>query len=72
MSLLSYGSFLDNRLSVFIWSSQSDDMQVRQRRLYGNLGLYKKVETARDDYMQNRLNVGFFFTRGTTEGDFID
>ena len=40
--------------------------QVRQRRLYGNLALYKKVETARDDYMQTRLNAGFFFTHGTT------
>ena len=30
--------------------------EVRQRRLYGNLTLYKKVETARDDYMQTRLN----------------
>ena len=40
--------------------------QVRQRRLYGNLALYKKVKTARDDYMQTRLNAGFFFTHGTT------
>ena len=57
---------LENRMSVFIWSSQSDARQVRQRRLDGNLALYKKVETARDDYMQTRLNAGFFFTHGTT------
>ena len=29
--------------------------EVRQRRLYGNLALYKKVETARDDYMATWL-----------------
>ena len=37
----------------------------RQVRLYGSLALYKKVKTARDDYMQTRLNAGFFFTHGT-------
>ena len=33
-------------------------------------GFIRKMETARDDYMQTRLNAGFL-TSGTT-GDFID
>ena len=33
-------------------------------------GLIQKMETARDDYMETRLNAGFL-TSGTT-GDFID
>ena len=45
--------------------------QVRQRRLYGNLALYKKVETARDDYMQTRLNAGFFLHMAQ-QGDLTD
>ena len=40
--------------------------QVRQRQP----GFIRKMETARDDYMQTRLNVGFL-TSATT-GDFID
>ena len=43
--------------------------QVRQRRLYGNLALYEKVKTARDDYMQTRPNAGFFLHMAQ-QGDF--
>ena len=51
---------LDNHMSVFIWSCQSDDWYDRDD--YMATWLYtKKVETARDDYMQTRLNRGFFF-----------
>ena len=56
---------LDNPMSVFIVVIPVG-RQVRQRRLYGNLALYKQVKTAREDYMQTRLSAGFFFTHGKT------
>ena len=57
--------------AVFIWSSQSDSRTTgTTEATIWQPGFIRKMETARDDYMQTRLNAGFL-TSGTT-GDFID